>query len=304
MTVSTGTTFQPPAGPTISGRNITLDTYLNNPLRVAADVRALAADYFLADRIFAPGGSVAGSGAVIYDQLVGSEFYFTGRDVQAINPGQEFPLLDMAEGVPLVARTTKWGGSLQFTYEDLERNRVDKLASGLTRLRNTVTRKVDAVGMAVLRAAPIVQATASASWALAGTNIVKDVMTAMAAVDALDLGYTVDTAIVSPVTALNLMTNDKLNNMIGQSNGAIASPLASRQLDGVLGLTWYPTPRVSDNEVLLVAGRSVGRISDERPLYTRVVDDPERERRIIMAGRLTVPYVTDPKACIRITGVQ
>ncbi len=304
MTVQVGTTFQPPAQPTVSGRLVTLDTYLNNPLRVQMDVRQLMANYFLSDQIFAPGGSVAGSGAVIYDQMVGSEWYFTGRDVQQINPGQEFPFLDMAEQVPLVARTAKWGGALQFTYEDIERNRIDKLASGLQRLRNTVTRKVDAVSMAVLRAAPIIQTTASASWALPGTNLVKDIMTGMAAQEQLDLGYASNAVLLSPTTALNVMTNDKVGTMIGNANGQIMSPLASRQLSGLLDLTWWPTPRIGDNEVILVATGVAGRISDERPLYTRVVDDPERERRILMAGRLAVPYVTDPKAVIRITGVQ
>lgn len=304
MTVTTGTTFQPPSGPTVSGRNITVDAYLNNPLRVQADVRALAADYFLADRIYAPGGSVAGSGAVIYDQLVNSGHYFTGRDVQAINPGQEFPLLDMDESVPLVARTTKWGGSMQMTYEDIERNRLDKLAAGLTRLRNTVTRKVDSVGMAALRAAPIVNVAATGPWNVStATYIPKDIMSGLAVVDGFDLGYRITGAIVSPTTELNMMLNDRLISLIEGTRGTIESPLVSRSLGALFGLTWYSTPRVADNEVFLVAERVAGSVSDERPLYTRVVDDPERERRVIMAGRLCVPYVTDPKAVVRITGV-
>jgi hypothetical protein len=58
-----------------------------------------------------------------------------------------------------------------------------------------------------------------------------------------------------------------------------------------------------DTDCLLLSGNMAGSISDERPLYTRVVDDPKRETVWVMAGRLTVPYVTDPKSVVRITGV-
>jgi hypothetical protein len=279
--------------------------YLNAPLRVAQDVQTLSADYFIADNVFAPGGQASG-GAVLYDQVM-QGFWFTGRDVQQVNPGQEFPLVDVQVPVPLTAMVAKWGGAIQFTYEDIRRNRIDKLAQGLSRLRNTITRKVDTVSIAVLRQAPIISQVASASWATATTAIVKDILTGTTEVEKYELGYKITGALISPNTELNMMTNSDLLDKVwkaGVNSPTPKSPLVSRQLGQLLNLNWYVTPRVTDDECILLTEKITGNISDEVPLYTRVVDDPQRERKLVIAGRLTVPYITNPKSCVRITGIN
>lgn len=293
----------PPSPPTVAGRAITVDAWLQDPLRVQRTITQLTNERFIADRIFSPGGTATG-GAVIYDQIVASDLY-AARDIQAIEPGSEFPIVTGTEVAPLVAKTVKWGGAGIITYESRDRDRRDVLNRNLTRIRNTIIKKVDAVAVASLLLAPINTMVAAGTWTNSAATIFKDVATAQTQVLKLDMGYEITDALVSPTTLLNMVTNDKLISQLPRETGSVPlRPLASRAMQGVLGLSWYPSNRVGDNQVILLDGQTAGSISDERPLYSRVVDQPEKERVLIMAARLTVPYVTDPKSAIVINGVQ
>ena len=294
----------PPPSPTAAGSLITVDAFLQDPLRVYKVISDLTLQRFVADMIYSPGGTATG-GAVIFDQVIANRLFMT-RDVQSITPGSEFPILTDEQDVPLVARTVKWGGAAVITYEERDRDRRDILRRELTKLRNTIVRKVDAVAVATIRAAPIQSVVASAPWsggsASAG-KIFDDIMTGLTVIDKLDMGYRLDTALISPTTELRLVTNGNLRDQIWKSRGVVTSPLASGRLEGLLGLTYYVSNRISDGEVILLPSQQAGSISDEKPLYTRVVDQPERERILIMGARLTVPYVTDPLSVVRITGI-
>lgn len=291
----------PPNPPTVSGTAITIEAWLANPLRVQRTITDLANERFIADRIFSKGGTATG-GAVIYDQVLGSDLY-TERDVQGIEPGSPFPILTGGESAPLVARTIKWGGAAIVTYEERDRDARDVVARRLTRLRNTIVRKVDTVAIATLKAAPIATSPASAVWTTTTTDIFADVATAKSVIERQDLGYEVDSALISYGTALSMLKNDDLRAQLPRENVA-QNPVLVGKLSGVAGITnWYATNRVADQEAFLLDGQTAGSLSDEKPLYTRVVDQPEFERLLIMAARLTVPYVTDPKSVVKITGV-
>ena len=293
------TTPFPPGEIAIGDGTITIDQWLANPLRVTNTLRDLSLERFLADDIFSAGGTATG-GAVIYDQVLANDLYAL-RDVQAIEPGAEFPIVTGAGVNPLVARTTKWGGAFIITYEDRDRNRTNVLANELTRLVNTIIRKVDMVAVATLRAAPLLQATASAPWGDPDADVFGDVASAISQVDEQDLGYSIDTALVHPRTALAMLTNERLQNLLPRET---SNPLLVGRLAGLAGITrWRQTNRVETDEVIFTSGRQAGSISDERPLYSRTVDQPEQERYLVQAARLCVPYVTNPKSAVVLRGV-
>lgn len=292
----------PPAPPTIAGNIVSIDQWLADPLRVTATLRDLTLERFLADQIFTTGGRATG-GAVIYDQILGNELY-SGRDVQAIEPGSEFPIVTANDTSSLVARTTKWGGAFIVTYEERDRDRRDVVAQQLIQLRNTIVRKVDTVAVATLRAAPILSATSSGNWSDSDVSIYGDIQAARTAVNRQDLGYEIDTALISPGTHLSMVSNEKLLAALPREGSGSSNPIISGELTGVAGISrWFVTNRVGDNEVLFLSGRQAGSIADERPLYSRQVDQPERERWLVQAARLTVPFVNNPKSVIRMTGV-
>lgn len=289
-----------PAPPSISGSAITLETWLNNPARVQKAITDLTAERFLADRIYATGPQ-ATAGAVVYDQVTEAELYTT-RDVQAIGEGAAFPMLGTGEGAPKVALVTKWGGALPFSYEAIRRDRRDLLGRGLTRLRNTIVRKVDAVGMAALNAAPVHTMAASGDWTTAATDIISDVETARSTVEEADLGYEITAAIINPAQALDFRKDADIRAALPRETPA-ANMLGARDLSGFLRIpNWYVSNRQTAGTVHLLAEGEIGGISDELPLYSRTIDEQMRERYVVQAARIPVPYVTDPKAAIKVTG--
>lgn len=294
----------PAPAPTISGSTISVDAFLKSPPMVQRMIDDLTLNRFVADQMFAPGPPATG-GAVLYDQVTASELYTT-RDVQAIEPGAAFPILNETEANPLVAAAVKYGGAIELTYEAIRRDRRDLLARGLTKLRNTVIKKVDAVALAALDAAvtagTIPTAAASADWGTIGTDIILDIETGRSAVDEADLGYQIDTVLLNPAEALGIRKNTGIRAALPRENTA-NNLIGSRDLDGLLGIPhWYITNRVSAGRVYLVQSKTTGTISDEMPLYSRVVDDEKNERKLVMAARVVVPYITDPKSAYVITG--
>lgn len=292
----------PPAPPVISGQNLTVSVFLRNPAVVQRRMENLTRQRFVADRLFNAGPQATG-GAVIYDQVLDAGHLFAARDVQEIEPGAEFPLTGAADPTPLTAAVKKWGGAVPITYEEERRDRRDVLARRTTQLRNTVLRKVDTVAVATLDAAPLQTQAASGDWTTAATDIISDIETAKNKLDVMDMGYEADIVLLNPAQVLDIRKDADIRSALPRENRARnLLDLGAADLDGLLGLTWIPSNRVTAGTAYVADSRSVGGISDELALYTRVVNQPERERYLIQAARPTVPYVTDPKAVVKITG--
>lgn len=295
----------PPAAPTVNGVELSLNLWVKAPAIVQRSMELLTSQRFLTDQLLAKGPDAPG-GSVLYDQLTESDLFTRRGDVQAIEPGGEFPLLDVGEVAPKVAEVTKWGGAGILTYEDVRRDRRDKLGRMLTRLRNTVIRKVDTVTIAAIEAARVANLipsqAASADWSVAGTDIIGDIETGRAVVEVSDLGYEIDTAIIHPTDALAVRKNAGIRAALPRENTA-ANLIGAKDLDGLLRIAhWYVSPRATAGKPILTASKIVGSYSDELPLYTRVIDQPERERYLVQCARVTVPYITDPKSTVVFTG--
>ena len=293
-------TTYPPAPPTVDGQGrITVEQFLKTPTRVTRVIEDLARERFLAERIFGKGD--AQGGAVIYNQVTASELY-TDRDVQAIDAGSEFPIVSSGESAPKVAAVTKWGGAAVLTYEAVRRDSRDTLNRELTKLRNTIVRKVDTVAIAALNAAPILADTGTDWSDSTAGNPVLDLASARSQIDDQDMGYTADTVLINPAQYVDLISNTKVANSLPRDVVA-ANPIASGQLGNYMGFTWYVTNRVPAGTAYILSSMMAGSLRDELPLYSRPIDQPERERWLIQAARVTVPIVTDPKAVLKLTGL-
>lgn len=292
-------TLNPPAPPTVSGNLITVEQFLKTPTRVTRVLNDLTRQRFIAERIFSSGP--AAGGAVIYDQVTASELY-TDRDVQAIEPGSEFPIVSSGEAAPKVAAVTKWGGAALFTYESVRRDDRDVLNRELTKLRNTIVRKVDTVAIAALDAAPI-NTDVGTDWS-DGTNgnPILDLATGRSIIDDADLGYVADTMLINPAQMVDLIGRKDVRDALPRE-ALTNNPIANGQLNGFMGFTWYVTNRVAAGTAYMLSSTMAGSLRDELPLYSRTIDQPERERWLVQAARVTVPIVTDPKAVLKITGL-
>jgi hypothetical protein len=288
----------PYPAPTVSGVNITVSAYLQNPARVQRAIENLALQRFLADLIFGQ-GPAAGGGSVIYDQVTASDLYLA-RDVQEIEPGSEFPILNDTEPSPLVAIIRKYGGEVMLTDESVRRDRRDLLNREMTRLRNTIVKKLDTVAMAALRAAPTNTGTTSGLWSAAATDIPKDLASMVNLITQLDMGYEPDTALINPDQEMDLLSDKDIRDALPREKSDI--PFVTGRLGRLQGLDFIVSNRVNVGEVWVMQRRMVGGISDEVPLYARPLHDDRRETWFLHGARAAVPYITDPKSVTRFTG--
>lgn len=290
----------PAPAPTLSNNNISVYRFLNDTPTVEKTLSNMALQRMWADKVF-DSGPRTDSGAVMYSQITGEGSYYTAQDVQPIAPGSEFPDVGLDEEEMLVATVTKWGGKVSFPIETISRDRRDILRRALRRLANTIARKVDTQAIAALTAAPVLTAAGTGDWGTAGRAL-KDLLTAISAIEQQDLGYTANICLLNPAQALNIMLDTTLIGYMPRETSS-NNFVWGRNLDGIAGLRYIVTNRVADGTVWVVEGKTIGSITDERPFFSRIVDRPEEERKVLMAGRSFVPYVTDPKAAFKITGV-
>lgn len=289
----------PPVPPTVSGQFITVSMFLNDPVRVQRAIENITNLRFVADVILSQGPAIPG-GSVLYDQITTQGQIFLDRDVEEIEPGADFPLLNGLEQGPLVAIARKYGGEVFITYEDERRDRRDKLGRRLTQLRNTIVRKVDRIAMATVRAAPIIQQTASGSWLTSATDIVRDIAVAKNAITRQELGYFPDTALVNDDQELAMQVDKDIRDALPRElqDGLIRTGNVGR----IMGLDFIATSQVLPGEVIVLQRKTAGSISDEIPLYTRPIRDERAERVYLHGARLPAVYITDPKSIVRITG--
>jgi hypothetical protein len=291
----------PPGAPTISGDLITVSQYLLNPPRIVRLIEDLTLNRFISDRLFGRGPTATG-GAVLYNQVTVGDF-FLGRDVEEITPGAEYPLLTDTAPLMLAAAVQKWGGQVMVTDEDRDRNALNIFQRETRKLANTVVRKVDAVSLAVLAAAPVNTVVAGTSWATAtGDQMVANLLDAVAAINNPDMGYVADLVILNPAQYFQLLKSSTFRAAM-----QAASP-DSILRDGIIGtfvgLTFGVSNRVAAGTAYVAAGGGmVGSISDEVPLTTEVYREAGKDSTFIKSGRRTVPVVTDPKAATLISSL-
>lgn len=288
----------PPAPPTIAGENITVSLFLNSPPMVRRAIENLTLQRFIADVIFSDGPRADG-GAVVHDQVTAANLYMD-RDVEEIAPGAEFPLLTSSEPTPLVALVAKYGGEVFLTYEQIRRNNRGVLQREMTKLRNTIVRKVDTLALAKLDAAPIQTMAASGDWTTAATDIVSDLATAAYMVSSLDMGYIADTVLLNPTQELDLIKDKDIRDALPRERDA--SIIRTGNIGRIMSLDFIVSNRVTAGTAYVLQRKIVGGISDEIPAYGKVIDDERRERNYIHGARIPAMYVTDPKAVVKITG--
>jgi hypothetical protein len=139
--------------PSVSGNQITVDEALNNPTRITRDIADLSTQRLgMVARIFQPSGGVDG-GAILFERPnpLATDLY-SDRDVKEVAPGREFPLLSFSRGVPMVARPRKIGGKWFVTREARKRNDTALLTRYMRQTANTITRRIENMGMAELSA--------------------------------------------------------------------------------------------------------------------------------------------------------
>lgn len=302
----------PPAAPTISGDNITVDAlhrFLGNPNQVARRLRTIVEQRFVSDRLLSGRYDGAG-GAVAYET---SESMYSGDNPQAVAPGAEYPLTAIGTGTTSIAKTVKWGQDALITDEAIARLRRSALDRGLTKLVNQNVKFVDSVALAAVASAVTATAAAAADWSTAtAKQILSDVGLAKANILALNQGYDPDIVVLDDLNWTHAMTTILAAGLMPRENG---NPLDSGMWPSILGMTWVATPNIPTADVAIVAdSEQLGGMADEDlggPGYSNVTNgvqvktirDDDEDAYRIRTRRVTVPVVNEPAAARKITGL-
>lgn len=292
----------PPMAPSIANGAITIDLFLRQPSRVQRVMADLTSQRFVADRLYSQGD--AQGGAVVYDR-VSEQDLFTDRDIEEIAPGAEFPNVGGTDPEPLVAKVAKRGGQVQISYEAVRRNNRDVLQRNLTKLRNTIVKKHDAIAVSTLLAdSGVLSGNAAKVWTDATSDPFGDLAEVISVIEQQDLGYMATMALINPQERVSLLKHKGIRDSLPRENVSV-NPILSGQLAGLAGIqNWVVSNRVPAGKVIIANEGIVGSMRDEMPLYTRVINKEETETWLIQAARVSVPVITDPKAAFVLSGVH
>lgn len=298
----------PPVAPTFSGDNETISRFLNTPTLVSRRVQDITSNRFIADVLLTGRTDVSG-GAITYDV---DEDLYTVRAITAVSPGGEYDLTTLANGTPQVAKVTKWGQDTIIYDEAVKRQNFSAVDKGLGKLGNTVVKKVDAISLSLIASTvTATQAVTSGAWSVSGTAaILRDIMLAKSKVTALNKGYDPNVLVVDDTTWAYLASDVAVQTARGREDGT--NPIYSGNFLTIAGLTVLPTPNLPGGSgAWLVDTNALGGIADEDlgggyvgdTVQTKVMREDKIDGWRLRARRVCVPYVTEPGAAIKITGI-
>lgn len=297
----------PPVAPTFSGDNVTISRFLNSPSVVARRVQDISANRFIADVLLTGRTDVSG-GAITYDV---DEDLYTVRPISAVSAGGEYDLTTLTNGTPQVAKVTKWGQDTEVTDEAIKRQNFGAVEKGLGKLSNTVIKKVDSISLSLIAATVTQTQAAAAAWSLSTATILRDIMLAKAKVTALNKGYNPNVLVVDDITWAYLASDNNIMTARGREDSANA--IYTGNFPTIAGLTILPTPNIPGGSgAWLIDTAALGGIADEDlggdyakagALETKVIREDLNDKWRLRARRVCVPYVTEPGAGIKITGI-
>ena len=292
--------YSPPPG-SVVGDLVTVSSYLHSPTRVQRLVEALTPESrFIANRFFAPGPPISG-GAAIYDQVTSADLY-TSRDVEIIAEGSAIPVLDDTAPTSKLAGAAAYGGAFKVTDQAKKRNQFDVLVRGARKLSNTIVRKVDGVAIAALDAAPI-SSFAGTDWTVAsGDTMIANLIDAGEVINALEMGYAVDSVALHPTQFNELLKNAVFRDAM--TRGAAEDSLLRDGMIGTfLGWQFGKSYRITAGTGYIGSSNMAGFISDETTLTTEIIPWRLHRATYVTGYREVVIGVTDPKSVVRLTGI-
>lgn len=291
----------PPVAPTLSSDTLTISRFLNSPTLVQRRLNTLAMNRFIAD-VLLTGRFDAAGGAVLYEQ---SESIFADRTAEAVEPGAEFPLSTVGTGPSALAAVRKWGLDAVVTDEAIRRQRMNPVERAMLKLTNGVVKQVDAVALAAIAAAPILNYTVATAWATSTTKL-KDVANAIALIRATNNGYDPDTLVVDDTQYVNLIGDSTLQAALRREDSA--NPVYTGQFPVLSGLRVLVSPNLpTAGKAYVIDTKVAGGLADEMPLTGTSIRQEAgpivTEGWVLRAKRITVPIVVEPSAICSLSSI-
>jgi hypothetical protein len=186
---------------------------------------------------------------------------------------------------------------------------VDK---ALLKLINSAAKNVDTIALAAIASQVTQTQAAAAAWSAAsGTQILRDILKAKATLSALNQGYDADTLIVDDASWALLASDQVLINAIARETQSNAVVTGNFEL--IAGLRIMRTPNLPASGAWVVDSSQLGGIATEDLggnydkvdgiLESKSMRDDDNDQWRLRARAVVVPYITEPNAALRITGI-
>jgi hypothetical protein len=282
----------PFAPPTVTGTTITVEQMLKQPTRINRMVMDITRERFIADRIFANGGGVQG-GAVVYDIAQANELY-TGRDVEIIAPGAEFPLTTTERLAPGMAEVEKWGAKTFILDEARDRNDTAGFTKLIRQLANTFVRKMNQRAIAELEKALVGAArnVTGNNWATYDPEVSAPQLS-----PAYDFGK-------AEMQAQNEEMGTDFNLWLVNPQEALALTAIYGPALAAPGMPeFYSSPRVTAGTAYVIQQNAVGQMRIEKPMYTVTWREEKVERTWTQTGVRPLWFVDNLFAILKFTGL-
>lgn len=297
----------PPAAPTLSGDYLTVSRFLNNPAVVARRLRTLAEQRLIATSILSGRESVSG-GAIGFEQ---NEGIYPDRPVEAVSPGGEYPLTTVTAGPTQLVKIVKWGQDTLVTDEAVTRQRMAAAERAMLKLVNAAAKNVDSVALSLIASGVTQTRAASAAWSTASPKILQDLMLAKADIAALNQGYEPDTLLVNDATWAYLSSDPVLISAMQRET--TSNTVYSGEFNVIAGLRVLPTPNLPASGAWVLDSTQLGGIATEDLqggyqaagdlIQSKTMREDHNDQWRLRARAVFVPYITEPNAAIKITGV-
>jgi hypothetical protein len=302
----------PPIPPTISGDVETINRFLQSPQVYSRYLRTVIQQRFIGD-VLLSGRDAPVGGAIIFEV---AESIYTDKAVEAVSPGGEYPLTTVPTGTVQVAKTVKWGQDSIVSDEAISRMRFSPVQRGTLKLGNTLVKQVDTVCLALIASAVTQTFAATASWSSTTTaRILYDVLKAKATILTLNQGYSPDTLVVDDLTYAQVAADPTVVNAARREDPSNPIYTGVEGFPVLGGLRVLPTPNlpsgggsawVLDSSMLGgIANESLGGgyTSAGDGVESKVMRDDLTDQYRLRARRVFVPYVQEPLAGLKITGI-
>lgn len=284
----------------------TVSDFLRDPTLIEQSLAVVAQRQFITESLFA-GGFNAPGGAIAYHESVNQYMEEGEGDDEdfAIAEGSEFHQVYMQDTGPQVEHVRKYGIEGWVTFEDERRNNLGQLARMTTRMMNTMVKNLDSQTLRMLLTNSKIRPydTLGGWHTVSYSGLYDDILATAAMVNNEKTAggtFQADTLVVSYNTYTRMIRNTSIRDLYIKA-GKDDNPYFTNQMGSIADLDVLYSPFMSDDYAFVLDKGEIGGVADEEALQMKPLEkDESRERYMLRAKRLTVAFLSDPGAIIRL----
>lgn len=308
----TGTLYDFPK-PSLSGQNLTVDRYLNDPVRIYRALRTMVQQRLIGDRLLTGRVNLTGTGSGVYEvaEAIVPDFL-----PLIVPPLDEYPQTTFTPGTPAQVVPAKWGQAFDMSDKVIAHGRMDLFRRNLVKVANGLIQNSDTITLAAIASLVTQTQAATATWGGATATPFLDIELAVAQIDTLNLGYTADTVVLTPTKFAQLLGSPTVLANSGREGANTIQ--ATGNVFQFAGLTIWKTTNMPSGWLGMVLdstqlgsqayedlGSPGGANYTGTPgeVESAVVPLPTRDGKRCQARIVKAPMVQEPGAAVRLTGI-